>query len=332
MRWISFVNSIPHANIFHHPAWINLMAECYGYRPLIVALCDNNSEIQSGLPIMEVKSCITGHRWISLPFTDHCMPLSLDETSAMELFEHLSELRLKYDLPCVEIRSAIQNNNQGYRDIHQVLHTQALSTDVNEIYMNFNRNVKRSISKAEKGEVRIRRAEGQHDLEIFYYLHWKTRHRLGVPIQPKRFFRLLWQYIINAGLGFILLAYKDKVPIAGGVFLTYKTTLVHKYSASDIDYWQYCPNHALYWSSIRWGCENGYQLLDWGKTNISNTSLRSFKNQWGAQEVPLAYTIISNPMTNHLTDRLSGIMGGFIRCLPKWVCRMIGELLYKHLA
>ena len=39
-RWIAFTASKPLANIFHHPAWINLMAECYGYRPFVVAVCE----------------------------------------------------------------------------------------------------------------------------------------------------------------------------------------------------------------------------------------------------------------------------------------------------
>jgi len=77
-RWVAFVNSIPNANIFHHPAWIGLMAECYGYRPFVVALCDEKGEITAGLPLMEVNSWLTGRRWVSLPFTDHCHPLSSD--------------------------------------------------------------------------------------------------------------------------------------------------------------------------------------------------------------------------------------------------------------
>jgi hypothetical protein len=329
-RWITYVNSMSSSNIFHHPAWINLMAECYGYRPFVIAISDRNGEIKAGLPLMEVNSWLTGHRWVSLPFTDHCMPLSLDKKSTEKLFEFLSELRLKHNVSHVEVRNLIQDDAYGYRDRRYVLHIQELSADTDEVVRNFHRNVRRSIAKAEREGVIIRWAENQHDLDIFYDLHWKTRHRQGVPVQPKRYFELLWQQIINHGLGFILLAYKDSLPIAGGVFLTFKTTLVHKYTASDRDYWRLCPNHALYWSSICWGCEHGYRLVDWGKTSISDTSLRSFKDRWGAQESILTYTILSNTNPNRMTNRLSGIMGVFIRRLPRCVCRIVGELLYKH--
>ena len=30
--WGAFVDSIPQANIFHHPAWANVLTECYGYQ------------------------------------------------------------------------------------------------------------------------------------------------------------------------------------------------------------------------------------------------------------------------------------------------------------
>lgn len=332
-RWAAFVHSMPDANIFHHPAWIGLMAECYGYRPFVVAVCDENGEIQAGLPLMEVHSPLTGRRWVSLPFTDHCAPLSHDDVPPQGLFEYLSALQIEHGVPRVELRSAVPYDGLGYRDNSQVLHLLRLSTDAQKVFNTFHRSqVKRSIAKAEREGVTVRRAEDGCDLDIFYDLHLKTRHRLGVPIQPKRYFELLWRHIVDAGLGFILLAYKDSRPVAGGVFLTYKNALIYKYGASDRDYRRFRANHLLFWTSIRWGCEHGYKLFDWGKTSIDNTGLRNFKNGWGTQESVLTYSVLSATPPNHITDRLSGIMETFICHMPKWVCRATGELLYRHFA
>jgi CelD/BcsL family acetyltransferase involved in cellulose biosynthesis len=332
-RWVAFVNSMPNANVFHHPVWINLLAEFYGYRPFVIAVCNEEGEVKAGVPLMEVNSPLTGRRWVSLPFTDHCTPLYRGDTLPRELFEYLSGLQINLAVPRVEIRGAIPYDDQVHRDNNQVLHLLRLSGEAQKVFRNFHRSqVKRNIARAEREGIKVRRGENERDLDTFYDLHLKTRHRLGVPVQPKRYFESLWQRIINAGLGFILLAYKDSVPIAGGVFLTYKATLVYKYGASDEDYWPYRANHLLFWTAIRWGCEHGYSLFDWGKTSISNTGLRNFKSGWGAQESILTYSVLSATPPHHIAERLSGLTGTFIRHAPRWVCRVTGELLYKHFA
>jgi hypothetical protein len=332
-RWIAFVDSAPTANIFHHPAWINLIAECYGFRPFVIVISDENGEINAGLPIMEINSSLTGRRWVSLPFTDHCHPLYKDDTPQLKLFEFLSYLQIENNIPRIELRSAIPYDVQVHKDNSQVLHLLRLSADTKSVYRTFHRTRTRySIAKAERAGVRVQWAENMRDLDIFYDLQMKTRHRLGVPVQPKRYFELLWRRIIETDLGFILLAYKDSVPISGGVFLIYKFTLVAKYGASDRSFFKYSPNHALYWSSIRWGCEHGYNTFDWGRSAVNNIGLRNFKNGWGAQESDLTYSVFSDNPPNHIIDRLSGAMGSFIRHSPRWVCRLTGELLYKHFA
>ena len=332
-RWVAFVDSNPKASIFHHTAWMKLIADCYGYLPFVVALCNERGEITAGLPLVEVGSLLTGRRWVSLPFTDHCEPLSHNNVPPQALFEYLSELQIKYKVPRVELRAAIPHEGQVHRDTSQVLQYMKLSSDAEAIYRNFHRTrVQQSIAKAEREGVGVQWAKSERDLAVFYDLHLRTRHRLGVPVQPKRYFELLWQRIIEAGLGFILVAYKDSVPIAGGVFLTYNATLVYKHGASDRDYSHLCGNHMLLWTSILWGCEHGYTLFDWGKASIGNSGLRAFKSGWGPQESILTYSVFSATPPNRALDGLSGITEALIRHAPRWVCRMTGELLYRHFA
>lgn len=332
-RWEAFVESIPNASIFHHPAWINLFSECYGYRSFVIALCNDKHEIISGLPIVEVNSPIIGRKWISLPFTDHCNPLCRDKMSLRELFKQVSELRIREAVSRFELKGEIILDNKVHKENRQFLHILRLSPDSSAIYKNFHRTkVQQCIAKAQREGVTVRWAETKDDLDTYYNLHWTTRHRLGVLVQPKRYFELIWKQIIEAGLGFILLAYKDSVPIAGGVFLTYKNTLVCKYAASDKNYWPLNPNHLMYWTAIRWGCEHQFITYDWGKSHINNTGLRNFKNGWGAQETVLTYSILSDNPHKRNSDRLSSIAGPIIRRVPRWMCRITSELLYKHFA
>lgn len=332
-RWLAFVDSIPSANIFHHPAWVNLIADCYGYRPFVIAVYDGNDKIQAGLPMVEVKRLLTGHRWISLPFSDHVSLLSHEGGYQDAIYNYLQRMRIEFNLRSVEVRSDLPIVNGVIKDDREVIHLLKLSPNPKNVFDNFHPGqVKRNITKAERNGLTIRRAEFKQDLDSYYKLQVKTRQRLGLPVQPKRYFELLWQRVISAGLGFLLLVYKDDIPVAGGVFLTYKNTLTYKYGASDLNNWRYRPNHLLFWTAIRWGCEHGYTIMDWGKTRRDLIGLRSFKDGWGTEESTLVYSFITSHPPYQLEDRLSGVTRKFIQNAPLWMCQMIGDLYYRLIA
>jgi lipid II:glycine glycyltransferase (peptidoglycan interpeptide bridge formation enzyme) len=140
----------------------------------------------------------------------------------------------------------------------------------------------------------------------------------------------LWKNIIEPGLGFILLAYRGEQPLAAAIFLCWHRTLVYKYSATSGHDKELSPNDPLMWSAICWGCENGLTLLDMGKSDISNQGLRYFKKRWGAEEKPLVYSSISTNPSPPKNEKLINMMQPILQKSPPWVCRLSGELLYKH--
>jgi hypothetical protein len=66
-----------------------------------------------------------------------------------------------------------------------------------------------------------------------YRLRLLTRKRLGAPIQIRRFFHLIERNAIEGGLGFVLSAHANQVPVAAAVFLAWNGVLTYKYGASD---------------------------------------------------------------------------------------------------
>ena len=141
---------------------------------------------------------------------------------------------------------------------------------------------------------------------------------------------MLGSALIEKGLGFVLLAYKDDECLAAAIFLHWHRTLTYKYGASAIDGLNLRPNNLLFWTAIRWGCENGYTLFDMGKTDLANTGLRAFKSGWGANEMPLTYSTLPAEPPRSMTGKLMPVMQTVICHSPAWVCRLAGELLYKH--
>ena len=167
-------------------------------------------------------------------------------------------------------------------------------------------------------------------LEAFYKMHLETRRRHGVPIQPWHFFKLLKEKILDRGLGFISLAHKNGDYLSGGVYLQWNRTLTYKFAASTSAGRDLFAGDLLIWDAICFGCENGYKIMDWGRTDISDSGLRRYKNKWNSTEVPLVYSTNFQVEPNQMRQKLTSIIKFLINKSPLWVCRLSGELLYKY--
>jgi CelD/BcsL family acetyltransferase involved in cellulose biosynthesis len=305
-RWLALVRADPAALPFHHPSWTSLLADSYGFRPFVLAVVDGSSRITVGMPVVEVGGLVRRKRWVSLPFTDACPPLT--GGSGVE-FESLA----------AEIDSARR--------------AAALAADADQVAASFRPSVRRNIRAAQKGPAVVRVASSELDLtERFYGLHVDVRRRLGLPVQPRRFFRLLWSRMIQTGLGRVLLVDVGAETVAGAVFLTWNRSVVYKYGASQPRYWPLRPNNLLFWEAIQWACKSGYERLDFGRTDLTSTSLRRFKLGWATQELPLEYTFLGAAGPDARRVEPPRIVRSAIRRSPRWVVRALGEILYRGAA
>jgi CelD/BcsL family acetyltransferase involved in cellulose biosynthesis len=329
-RWLAFAASIPRTNIFHHPVWVNLLAKCYGYHAFVIALSDETDRICAGLPFLDVNSFLTGRRWASLPFTDYSSPLAQDQNALAKLTRELVTLSQDKRTPPIEVRWELPALPEISSRSTFVQHTLDLNRSFEKITQSFHRTQRQNIRTAEKNCIRIERGQDLHALNRFYRLHCLTRRRQGVPVQPRRFFDLLQSQVIEKGLGFILLAYAGDQCLAAGLFLHWGETLTYKYAASSESGQELRPNHLLTATAIQWGCENGYKIFDFGRTEVANEGLRTFKNRWGAVESPLAYSMFSVKQPVESSGRLDALMHKIICKSPIWVCRLTGELFYRH--
>lgn len=330
-RWLVFVESHPQASIFQHPAWLSLLAECYGYSPMVLAVLGEDGAIQAGCPMMELKQPFRGRRWVALPFSDHCAPLYNDTRDLHILIQWLVKRYQDGDVAKIEIRWELPIPSCGHASTYDVLSRIKLCPDSSVVADQFHYHHTRQLKKAQKNRsIRIERGTGINHIQQFYDLHVQTRRRLGVPVQPKRFFRLLGDHMLQPGLGYIALAYNHEECVSANVFLQWKNTITYKYSAGTDVARDLRANYLLIWDAIQWGCENGYTWLDLGRSEQANIGLRKFKEQWGAEEIPLTYTSFPCAPSDPRQSRLIPILHSIIRHSPTWVCRITGEILYRH--
>lgn len=337
-RWTRFITEHPDSTVFHLPAWVSAVAQCYGMSAFALAATAPDGGVLAGIPVVAVNRPWRARaaKWVALPFTDHCPPLLTDDIDAPTWISMVRAQLASSAVPHLQIRDGL-GAEQALVGVRHVLQ---LSHDEQAVYRGFHRSqVQRNIRRAEREGVTVRAATGQSDLtDVFYHLHLLTRRRQGVPIQPRRFFRLVWSHVIAPGHGTVLVAEHDGRPLAAAVFLRHNGTVIYKYGASDADAWSLRPNHALFWHAVRSACAAGDTRFDWGRTDLDNEGLRAFKSAWGAVEQPLHYTTVSAaagpaPAERDLSgSRAARLLATAIQHSPPWVCSAVGEALYRFTA
>jgi CelD/BcsL family acetyltransferase involved in cellulose biosynthesis len=328
--WERYVLNHAAARPFHHPAWSAAVAEAYGLEPHAIVLERDEGVVAGGLPVIATRSRYGRARWVSLPFTDECPPLLDDGVPAPVAIAALESLQRECGVRSVEIRGQLDGIAEG-RSVRGVVHVLRLSS-AEELWASFRPQIRRNVRKAEQAGLTVREAVRREDLtRVFFGLHVETRHRLGAPCQPRRFFDSIWRHVIAPGYGFVLLVYRDALPVAGGVFLAWNGTVVYKYGASDRRHWSLRPNNLMFWRSMVMSCDLGARSLDLGRSDLEDTGLRAFKSGWGAEELPLVYTSLGGSARTS-TARAARFVRPVIRTAPAWVGRALGTVLYRFAA
>ena len=120
--------------------------------------------------------------------------------------------------------------------------------------------------------------------------------------------------------------------MAAGLYLSHNRTLVAKYYGSDPGRPDTGAGYLIDWEMMAAACTEGYHTLDLGRTDPDGEGLRLYKSGWGTIETPLVYTHVSRtpPSGSHLA--VGSVSRPIVRRSPLWVCRMLGEALYRWTA
>jgi hypothetical protein len=332
IRWLEFISVHPSSCIFHHPDWHLVLKNQYNFNVFIVASVGANNEIMAGIPFCENKSILGKINWISLPFSDHCQPLYIELDNIAEIEKYLVKKINEGKINFIEIRGEIPTSNSFLKREDFLIHTTHLKNDIGSLFATFKKTqIQQPIQKAERDGVSYLVSSNFEQLEEFYTLHLKTRKKLGVPIQPKNFFKEIHNNLIKPGLGFTVITYINSKPIGAGLFLGFKDILTYKYSASDPAKLNLRPNHLMLWAAFQEGVKRGYKYFDFGRTEIAHEGLRKFKSGWGSIENPLYYSYCPQlPAESKIGIIKDNFIAPLIKNSPEIFCRAIGEIAYKY--
>lgn len=322
----------PEYTVFHSTAWARVLMRTYGHRPLYLRV-RRGGEPALLLPLMEVRSWLTGRRGVSLPFSDQCGALVFGEFEAAALLAELSRMAKERGWKYFEVRGGPPLRDTAGEAPSFFSHTLDLRASENELLDGCDGAVRRAIRKAERSGVRAEMKRDGGAMETYYRLHVQTRRKHGLPPQPWKFFRNLHEEIVAPGDGFVVLAHREGRPLAASIFFQAGTHATYKFGASDETQQEFRGSNLVMWEGIRALKHAGAVTLDFGRTSVSNDGLRRFKHSWGTTERPQHYfrRTASNGAWAAPKDRTGGGHNAIFRRSPHWANRAMGAFLYRHL-
>ncbi|MRR55338.1 MAG: GNAT family N-acetyltransferase [Deltaproteobacteria bacterium] len=330
--WNNHLASSPDHSFFHTSNWARVLHETYGYQPVYAATIENGV-LLALIPVMEVRSILTGRRGVSLPFTDYCEPLSTGEKHLQSAMDSLREYGKNAGWKYIEFRG------DGYFDDNVPCfgyyygHRMSVAKDAADLLAEMRNSTRRNIKKAQKSGVRIEIATSMKAMTAFYRLHVMTRRMHGLPPQPFSFFRNIHEYIISENLGLIILAFYKEKCISGAVYFHFNGQAFYKYGASNRIYQELRASNLVMWEAINWYSAKGFHTFCFGRTDTDATGLRQFKNGWGAEEWTIKYYRYAPGKERFLgTSEPSRERGyGIFTRMPLPMLLLAGRVMYRHM-
>ena len=335
--WDAYVLSHPDGTLFHLSKWKSVVEKSFGHKSHYLMATTTQSfdlkpqtSVVGVLPLFHIKSKLFGKYIISVPFAELGGVLAdnyeVEKALLTEVFQLAQESQCDY----LELRHRNPVDGLPTKDLY-VNFRRKIHPDLNENLMAIPRKARRMIRQGEKHGLS---AEfGLHQLDGFYDIVCRSYRHLGTPIFSKSFFE---NFIDTFGeqCQILMISTKDGKPAAGVLSFFFKDQVLPYYAGSEFEYRRLAPNDFMYWQLMKYGCEKGYKVFDYGRSKVDTGSYH-FKRHWGFDPTPLAYQY-------HLVraDKLPNLSPTnpkykkkieAWRKLPLWVTRMIGPPIAKYL-
>jgi hypothetical protein len=332
-RWDSLVARHPSASAFHRQGWLEALNQTYGYKPFVLTSASPGEPLTDGIVACRITSWLTGARLVSLPFSDHCEPLFSDSSDKLKLSNHLIEECKEQHCKYLELRPflAADLGKQFQPSESFYFHELDLTPGLEKLFKGMHKDsIQRKIRRAEKEQLSCEVGRTDEIIDAFYNLLLLTRRRHLLPPQPKNWFRNLAKNMGDALQ--IRIASKDGAPVAALLTLQHRSSIIYKYGCSNEAFHQLGGMPFLFWKLIEEGKSTGAERIDFGRSEMENKGLVSFKDKFGTMKRILTYYRYpqSTKQSTHAWED-SGLARRMFSILPDGVLSVAGKVLYRHI-
>jgi FemAB-related protein (PEP-CTERM system-associated) len=281
-RWDHFVLNCHEASFFHRAGWQSVIENAFGHKTWFL-YAESNGSIQGVLCLAEIKSRLFGHSLASLPF---CVSggIAADTEAA----------RMALDSAAQELASRLKVGHLEYRNLRP-LHADWPSKD---LYVTFRKEIlpeveqnMLAIPKKQRAMVRKGIKAGlqsciDDDIDRLFSAYSASVHRLGTPVFPRKYFRLLKE---TFGKDCEILTITNEGRAVSSVLSFYfRDEVLPYYGGGTEEAREVAGNDFMYWELMRRACEQGYRIFDFGRSKVG-TGAFDFKKNWGFAPQPLHY-------------------------------------------
>jgi FemAB-related protein (PEP-CTERM system-associated) len=301
--WDRFVEQHPAATVAHLSAWGRIVAGAYGHASVYLSI-EDDGETLGILPLVLVGSRIFGRRLVSMPFLDYGGALASEEAPPAEVEQALIDAALG-------VARERRVHSLGLRQFYPLALPYPAATD--RVTMLLTLTNKDAVWKALPSERRNRIRKGEKNglvaswcgpevLDDFYHVYAVNMRDLGSPVHSRTFFELMLEELPGTAR-VLLVRDRNARTVGAAICLFFRDTIMVPWVSSLREAFALCPNFVLYWEVIRFGCENGYRILDLGRS-FKNAGTHEFKRQWGAVDHTLPWLFIDTaPGASPSVDR-----------------------------
>jgi FemAB-related protein (PEP-CTERM system-associated) len=342
-KWNLLLEDNPSANAYLLWEYGEALCQTYPYKRHYLA-CDSSGSINGALPLIHIKSRLFGNRLISLPFCEYGGPIfksGLAQQEVADVWESLLnagiDLTSKLEADYIELRqpsldelTLIDKNFERLQSY--VTFRTDLTKDEKELWSSLDKKTRNAVRKAQKSRLEIDEAKGPDQLKEYFVLYLKTQKRLGSPPHSfKLFLNLFSAFSTNKKIR-MFIARHEGVPIAGITVFLHGNSVFWWNNVSDTEHRSLNPTNLLLWHTMQWAVDDGYKLMDLGRTRKPST-IYDFKSRWGGEEKPLKdYVRFMSAGKKNLPDpsqRKYQFLSAIWDLLPVAVTRRIGPRIIQ---
>jgi FemAB-related protein (PEP-CTERM system-associated) len=293
---------------------------------------NSSNPIVGILPIVQLNSLLFGNFMVSVPYFNYGGVCSDDIEVQQELLRAAIEIAEEAKAEHIELRHSYELGNGLPEKTSKVSMILELSNKADELWKKFSSKLRSQVRRPEKEGMHARIGK-EEELNSFYDVFSTNMRDLGTPVYPKKFFSNILTRFPEAS--WICSVYtKNERPVASGFLIGFKDRLEVPWASSLRGYNHYSPNMLLYWSILKFACEKGFRLFDFGRSTPGEGTFK-FKEQWGSKPLQLHWHYwLKNggplPELNPENPKYRFAIRAWQK-LPLALTKLIGPIIVKNL-
>ena len=283
-RWDRYVAESDEATCYHLSGWKSVIERSFAHKAYYLFSEDGDGRIQGVLPLVNLKSMLFGNFMISMPYFNYGGICATGEETSAQLIDAAIDLAVAHNAAHIELRHCRPlMRSMPVKTAKVAMHLR-LPVDPEELLKSLPSKLRSQIRRPLKDGM-IGVMGGAECLDDFYKVFAENMRDLGTPVYGKSFFRNILSEFPDSTRICIVRSREGKA-VAAGFLLGFKKTLEIPWASSLRKYNSSSPNMLLYWTSLKYACENGYDVFDFGRSTPGEGTYK-FKEQWGAKPVQL---------------------------------------------